>query len=145
MTTECPEKADKTIRSEAWVELARIGKFEEAVMAYVRAYDWVTFAELCRKFEPFLESRGGFSIQSTLIPNLFFWYGLSDDFSEIILHLLHEKRIYYHPGQWLTYLADGEVLRMPLVQRKPGRQGFKKPHWLPVCLRVVPLPGIRSR
>lgn len=145
MTTECLEKMDKAIRSETWIELARAGKFEEAVVEYVRAYDYVTFAELCRKFEPFMETRGGFSIQSDMVPNLFFWYGLSDDFSEIMLCLLHEKRLYYHPAQWLTYLADGAVLTIPLVQRKPGKQGFKKPHWLPVCLRVIPFCKKRSR
>lgn len=44
--------------NERWVAEAKAGNLAGAIEAYVRAFDWVTFAELVKRLEPYAEVRG---------------------------------------------------------------------------------------
>lgn len=120
---------------DAWETPARDGRLADAIEAYVRQYDHVTFVELLRRLEPFAEVRGTMALE--IAPNVLLWVGMSEAFIDAIHQLQREKRIWPHPTVWLTYLFDGGGLRAPIAKRIP-KAGYKKEHWLPVCFRVQP-------
>lgn len=119
----------------SWESLAATGDLEAAIVTYIATYDWVTFVELKKQFEPYCNVHG--SAVLSLDKNIVLWAGMSDDFCDTIIKLLDEQRVHLHPTIVLTYLFDGGVLRMPLVKRPP-KNGYREPRWLPACLRVVP-------
>lgn len=123
--------------SKSWEELAKVGEFKKAIRALVSELDWVTFVELQRKFEPYFETTGSFEIANAA-RNIVFWQGLSEKLVQLLLELGREKQLFYHPaGQGaLVYFVDGACLKLPIVKRAVS---YKTPHWLPVCLRTVPL------
>jgi hypothetical protein len=92
----------------------------------------VSFAELDQKVEGF---RGPLAME--LVPNIFLWTSLSEEAADAIDALRAEGRITLEPACWLTYFMDRCVLSLPIAKR-PTRRGYKKPHWLPVCLRPCP-------
>ena len=110
----------------------------DAVVEFVKAYDWVTFVELERRLSPHMEVKGDIAMSLGDNPKMVIWAGMSDELVTLIEKLLAEKRLYMHPAQWLTYMIDGGSLSLPLV-RRPNYK-YKHPHWLPTCLRVVPIP-----
>lgn len=123
---------------ETWKEHAERGDVAEAVVSYVRLYDWVTFIELSKRFAPYITTEGEFEMTFSNDDNLIIWQRMSQEFLALILRLLEEKRIFMHGSCRLTYLIDGGTLGLPTAERPP-KGGYKTPHWLPICLRVVPL------
>lgn len=121
-----------------WERLAREGRIEEAIVEYVRMYDWVTFVELQRQFEPYCETRGDVALEAG--PNLILWAGLSPGFAAALESLLARRLLFAHPASLLTYFIDGGFLSLPVAKRPPPG-GYKKPRWAPACLRQVPPPG----
>ena len=71
--------------------------------------------------------------------NVLYWTNLSDELSEVVEELLREKKLFYHPSDHFKYLIDGCTLQMPIMKRMPPKGGYKRPHWLPVCLRIMPV------
>jgi hypothetical protein len=126
----------------AWKLLAEQGQLADAIVEYVRTYDWVTFAELQRRFEPFMPVRGDASIRIAC-DNVVIWSGMSPEFVNLVLELVYSGRVFVHAASWLAYFLDGATLRLPLVRRPPTR-AYKRPHWLPVCL-LVPPPKNKGR
>lgn len=121
------------------IELVREEGVEAAVLAYVVKFDWVTFVEIQRRLKDAeVETKGELAICSPQDPNLIFWANCNESFVELIAGMLKRKEVYFHPAHYLSYLADGGMLNMPIAQRPPT-SGYKKPHWLPVCFRTVPL------
>lgn len=120
----------------AWERPAREGRMAEAIMAYVRGYDFVTFVELRRLLAPFFEVDGEEAIIARDNPNVIFWLGMSESLSKVVRDLLDRKELYFHPADVLSYMIDGGGLRLPLVK---SRRSYKTPRWCPVCLRAVPL------
>ena len=127
---------------EKWQQPAREGRLADAIEAYVRAYDWVTFVELLRRLEPFAEVRGSMALE--IAPNVILWVGMSEAFVNAIEDLRQAKRLFAEPTVRLTYLIDGGGLKAPIAKRIP-KGGYKKEHWLPVCLRVKQDPIRRKR
>lgn len=118
--------------------LAKEGRLGDAMVSYVRAMDWVSFPELQRALAPYMPTTGDSAIEFP--KNLVVWLGMSREFVDILLDLTHRKVLHYHSACVLTHLVDGGVLRLPVAKDpKRAEAGYKKPHWLPVCLRVVPL------
>ena len=121
--------------------LAKAGHLHDAVVSYVGAQDWVSFAELKRVFEPYMPTRGDYVLEYP-DTNILIHVGMSQELVELVLELVRSKAVYYHPAEVLTYLVDGELPNLPIA-RDPKKavagHGYKKPHWLPLCLRVVPL------
>jgi hypothetical protein len=103
---------------------------------YIRTTDYVSFAEL----ETWLAGRGigtegTFALEP--FPNVFLWGGVSEEFCGIVERL--RPHLDLKPASVLVYLADGKVPRLPLAKRPP-RNGYKEPHWLPVTLRAKQRP-----
>ena len=120
-----------------WGRLAREGDIEGAIVSYVEENDWVTFPELCRQLEQFLETRGTHAV-AMREPTLILWLGMSERLADAFDTVLRAGRVYPHSASLLTYLVDGGILHLPLAKRIP-RNGYKTEHWLPVCLRTVPI------
>jgi hypothetical protein len=110
------------------------------LIEYVRRYRHVTFVEVTR----FLAQRG-VPVEGDLAicgyrtadgqpdPNLILWAGVSQDVVNILDQAL--PALEYHSTDLLTYLCDGAALRFPIAKRPP-RNGYVTPHWLPVALNV---------
>ncbi len=107
-----------------------------AIVEIVRRYDRVSFAELPRRLADvgMLVSEGQCTIG---IPgNIIFWQGMPPMLVGAILRLLHAGRLHLHPASEWDYMTDGAVLDLPIARL--ARVAYRRPHWLPVCLRLVP-------
>jgi hypothetical protein len=138
LTKTNPKAINSQPPPEDWADLAAAGRIADAIMAYVAAYDWVSFAELSRKLEAHMDVRGDIALEMALMPNVIVWAGMSQEFFAVFKDLLEAKRLHLHPAHVLTYMVDGGTLDLPLAKRPPP-DGYKEPHWLPACLRIVPL------
>jgi hypothetical protein len=124
----------------AFEQLAQAGDLEGAVLAYVRDNDYVTFVELQRRLGAYMDVKGDLCWE--LRPGVVLWVEMSEAFAQLLRGLVQQKRLFLHPANWMTYMIDGGFLRLPVAKKA---QDYKKPHWLPVCLRLVPLPPERKR
>ena len=106
---------------------------KEKILSKVVAHDWVTFVELQRLLGD--EAEGDF-VYGADDMNILYWCGLSRRFVDAIESLNEERLIDLVPAVsgTLAYFIDGGRLRLPVAKRPPAN-GYKKPHWLPVCLR----------
>lgn len=120
--------------STTWLGAALVGDLAGAIEAYVRAFDYVTFAELKSHLGTHFELAGDVAMVNTTDPNIVIWGGMSVGFYDAVTGLLREGRMRMESASVLTYLIDGAASRLPVVKRPPKR-GYKDPHWLPVCLR----------
>jgi len=82
------------------------------------------------------EGKGDITI--ALKDNMVLWEGLSQALVDVLDELKQKKLYHPHPTISLAYLMDGDILTLPIVKRPP-KNGYKKPHWLPVVLE----PGQR--
>lgn len=104
----------------------------EALVDFVTHNGHTTFIELAE----FLASRqvptkGECALKSSGT-NVFIWLGMSTEFFDLALRLQKDDRVSIVPAHPLTYLHDGGYINLPLVRRAPAN-GYKDPHWLPVC------------
>lgn len=99
-------------------------------MDYIRRHRGVTFVEIKRILSEHIRIDGDLSYE--LSPNVILWAGMSEDFCQIMENLRLGKKIEIRPTHFLTYIADGEGIKLPVALR-PSKKGYKKPHWLPVC------------
>lgn len=65
-------------------------------------------------------------------PNLYAWIGMSRDFVEIMKAVQGDGRVEIHSSSVLTYMFDGRALTLPIA-KKPPKNGYREPHWAPVC------------
>ena len=69
--------------------------------------------------------------------NIVIWTDMSQDLVAVLAGVLDNKLAHTHPahetvyGIPMVYFMDGQWLNLPIVQ-KPPKNGYKKPHWLPV-------------
>ncbi len=121
-------------------EKARNGDLRGAAIDFIAAYDYVTIVELRDFLRPFMEVEGNASLK--LDRNVVVWANMSPRFANFVGSLLNDPAISVRPASWLSYVMDGGALRLPIAKRPP-KQGYKEPRWLPVCLRPVsdPDPG----
>ena len=106
--------------------------FKAEIEAYVCATDWVTFAQLHKRFAP--EARE--STQIELPGKRIVWSGLPQPMLEAILELLDEGVLASVPCHRSAYVADGRVLSLPVEKTIPP-EGHAEPHWFPVILRPM--------
>lgn len=121
-----------------WLDLAEKGQIEDAVVAYVRHNDWVTYVELENRFAAFCEVKGSYSVSPADDENTIIWANMAETWCKLLSKLRQEGRIFWHPSSAFVYMIDGGYLPLPIA-KKPPKGGYKTLHWLPVCLRVVPL------
>jgi hypothetical protein len=105
---------------------------EEAVLAFVRERDWVTFAALHAHFAG--DAREPTEI--ALPGNRVIWAGLPKPVIDAVLALLDAGRLAALPGNLAAYRRDGRVLALP-VEKRPPREPHAEPHWFPVLLRPM--------
>lgn len=108
---------------------------EAAILDYLDRYRMVSFVELCRFLEGLgFEVHGEHSICAAT--NLVLWNGVSLTFAETIKELSSSGKIEQAPipgAGMFVYGIDGGLPGLPMAKRVP-RGGYRKPHWLPVCL-----------
>ena len=110
-------------------------RLEELAIEFVQRRDWTTMVELQQHMSDYMEARGDMVWE--IAPGVVLWAGMSEEFANLVMGLIEKKRIFLHPTIPLTYFVDGCTLRLPVAKRPP-KDGYKKDHWLPVCLRTVP-------
>jgi hypothetical protein len=125
-------------------ELLQEGKLAEALVQRVSEHDWVSFPEALRFLGQKMCVEGDHSITFTSDPNLIVWADVSQEFSDLVIQLIKDRKLYFHGSSALIYMIDGGMLNLPIVKRV-SRKPYKNPHWLPVCLRTVPLDTKTSR
>lgn len=124
-----------------WETLAKEGLLKETIFEFVRERDWVTLVELQQHMSDYMETKGHVALEWA--PNLFLWGDMSQELVDLILELIKEKRIFFYTTSVITYMADGGMSSLPVAKNTP-KNGYKKPHWLPVCIRVAPRDRPRS-
>jgi hypothetical protein len=126
---------------QTWKGLAQAGKLEEAILAYIEAYDYTTFAELQLRLGEHCDMSGPWAIEAC--PNGFLWAGMSEEFQQAFRQLREQGSIEVVPADPLCYLIDGMFPKYPIAKRVPRdkAKGYAKPYWLPVCLRPAKSNG----
>ncbi len=104
----------------------------QAVLAFVRERDFVTFAALHKHFAG--DAREPTEI--ALPGNRVVWAGLPMPLVRAVLALLDEGALAAIPGTRAAYRRDGRVLSLP-VEKAPPREPHAEPHWFPVLLRPM--------
>lgn len=84
-----------------------------------------------------LDTEGEIAVETGRCPNLFVWAGMSQDFADVLKALLCDKRVTPSPTSSLVYMCDGQALTFPVAQ-KPPKNGYREPHWVPVCFGINP-------
>ena len=140
MNTHAPKPAQNPPATQK--ALPTLAQVRDAILVYVDDRDWVSFAELPRALAEALGVdkavfKGNLAIELPT-PNLFVWANMSPLLCDAIQQLLREKKVFLHSSCRWTYLIDGECPTWPIAKRCP-KSGFKKPHWVPACLRTVPI------
>jgi hypothetical protein len=105
---------------------------EDAVLAFVREHDFVTFAALHKRFAG--DAREETEIR--LPGNRVIWAGLPKPVIDAVLALLDGGRLAAIPGNLAAYRRDGRVLSLP-VEKHPPREPHAEPRWFPVLLRPM--------
>lgn len=110
---------------------------KEALHQFIDQRGNVSVCEINREFgtgEYLLEfTDGGFV----------YGFNMSHEVASALIELKRERRLYVSPAHALTYLVDGCWCDLPMVVNPP-KNGYKKPHWLPVVwnsYRHVKHPG----
>ena len=102
------------------------------IISLVKERDWVSFVELQKILGK--NSEGQFEVVSPEHGNVVFWSGVSQEFSLTLEQLSRERVLCLHPTSVFTYVVDGQTLTLPVAKKF---RSYKKPRWLPVCLRLV--------
>jgi hypothetical protein len=105
-------------------------ELEDAILAFVRERDYVTFAALHKHFAG--DARDETEI--VLPGNRVIWAGLPLDVIHAVLALLEQGRLASIPGTKAAYRRDGRVLGLPIERRA---EPHDEPQWFPVLLRAM--------
>jgi hypothetical protein len=100
--------------------------------------DWRTasFVEVCRKFGGRFPDARKVSMSDDTDPNIILWSQIPEPIVDALVQLQVERRMEFRTASPLSYYIDGGAMGLPLVKRPP-KQGYKKPHWLPVYLKAL--------
>lgn len=109
-------------------------EFEQLIMNYIREHEAVTFVQLMDDLRTRFTTKGDRVIE--LSPNRIAWAGLSECLATALASLVRENVVALDPVDPLIYLVDGASLDLPLANRPP-KSGYRKPHWVPVVLRLA--------
>ena len=83
------------------------------------------------------EGEGNYELRFANGGNVVCWAEMSEELVGVITDFVDNKLAHQHPtletvkGIPTVYFMDGQWLNLPLV-KKPPKNGYKKPHWLPV-------------
>lgn len=115
--------------------LTQQGKFKEAVAALVRETGGgVSFVEIAQLLEPYMPVKGDRQLTYPDHPMIVLWDGMSHEFCQLMQELVSEQNLTCSPTEWLVYLADREMLTLPVATELTE---YQEPHWLPVVFDLV--------
>lgn len=121
-------------------------RLAEFILSEVKRLDWVSFAELVRRGEEAGFTMSGETSLSMGHVNTVLWTHMSEEYFAAVQGLLEAKAIHLWPASGFTYCIDGIVPGIPEAKGLPrDGNGYKKPRWLPVCLRTVPCPAEKEK
>ena len=114
------------------LHLMIIGDVKGQIYNLIKEKGGVTFVEIeklpnCKPMEECSMNLPGY-------PTILLWNGLSEITYKAIADLWNEGKIKATPTHYLTYMADGKCLRLPIARRP---YHYKKLHWLPIAFDVV--------
>lgn len=109
-------------------------ELEKRILGLVAERQYVTFAEIKQMLGPEV-FEGQQALYTKGYPNIIIWANMSDNVVDAISELMRETKIYPNPASILTYIVDGEILRMPVAKRLIQ---YKKPHWAPTVFCTFP-------
>ncbi len=109
----------------------------EAIVDVVRRRPAATFVELLNHLRDIGVAVDGDVDIHLGPPNVFLWFDVTQELADCIIDLVGRQVVYPHPSNYLVYLFDGGVPRLPIATRVTAR-GYKKPHWLPVVFWPTP-------
>jgi hypothetical protein len=110
----------------------------QTLLAYVRRYPGASYVNLQREAE-----QAGFDVHGDMVlaheqyPTILSWAGMSDQFADAMLSLIHGRLVKERPTCLLVYLVDGGMLRCPLAKQL---RAYKTHHWCPVVFDPI-TPG----
>ena len=107
-------------------------RYKSDVLAYVTQTDWVTFADLHKRFAP--DAREPTEI--VLPGNRVVWRGMPLPLFDAVVELVEGGQLAAVPGHRSAYKKDGRVLGLPVEKAIPPA-GHAEPHWFPVLLRPI--------
>ncbi len=107
-------------------------EYARLVLDYVNGTDWVTFADLHKRFAG--DAREDTEI--VLPGKRVIWAGMPKPLVDAILQLLDSGQLAAVPIHRSAYQRDGRVLKLPVEKVIPP-EGHAEPHWYPVCLRPM--------
>ena len=116
-------------------ELGSAGRFDDLAVYFVRETTGADVSELDSALRPFMPTRGEVTLLAA--PNLVIWNRASEQFADLIVRLVRQKRLYAHPSQ-----HGGPWPGLPLAKR-PFQRNYVRPHWLPVGFYIQPTEGKR--
>lgn len=128
---------------EAWESLAEHGQMKAAIVEYLRTAGGAIFPELQEQFARWYPAGElGLSLRSD--PNIVLWAGMGREFADLLADLISSRRIYLHPGATDAYKQAGMKMQFPPLGEIPEDRQHR-PIWLPVFIRLIPLPGLTGR
>jgi hypothetical protein len=121
--------------------MAELSAAAKHVLAFVRDFKAASFTEIGTQLREFgIDPAGEFTLLYPGEPSIVLWTGVSEEFIAVLDELLGAKLVHYAPASPWVYLIDGGLLDLPLARRLP-RDGYRKPHWLPIVVQPGIWPG----
>jgi hypothetical protein len=87
------------------------------VLDYIRAQDWVTYAEIEKVLAPYIQVAGNGGVEMGDFANVVLWGGVSRAFVDTVHEVLCTQLVCRQPVPVLSYLLDGTSLTLPLAKR----------------------------
>lgn len=103
---------------------------KERVFSFMTKHAGTSFVELERAFGEEFKGDYWFGIADK---NIWFWYGMSEEFIDALKTLMDEDLIKLEPCHLLVYVMDGCVPQIPLAKQN---RIYVKPRWLPSAFSV---------
>src|SRR5882724_547812 len=97
----------------------------QALLDYIRANDWVTYAEIEHILAPYITVEGDGGIELADFENMALWSGVSRAFVDVVNEVLQTHLVCREPVPILPYMTDGKYLTLPLAK---SLRAYAKPH-----------------
>ena len=104
------------------------------ILDYVRQHGLVTFIDLQKHMEKFINPYGKYAMEYE--PNATIWFYMSKEFAEAIQSLLDNEILRLVYSSELEYLKAGVIVTLPVAGKRPPRKGYKKRRWMPLALEI---------
>lgn len=87
-----------------------------------------------------IDPEGEYGLEHPACGNLVMWVGVSRALVDGLNELLGLRRVHYRPTSFMVYAYDGRMPQLPIAKRPP-RDGYREPHWVPVVINYGPTPN----